>query len=192
MTLLELDSEYNIVVKPELFQIESFSKLNKSRKSPALLVKELGYIFFFYNMGSDFQFQTDEKERHKDVIKRTGLPDKWSPDKLLQECIKDYKHLSTTVSSKLLEGAYIIVDKTAKQMKDINLNERDKNGRPIWNLKQITSMTKDLPELFKSVSEAEKAYIKHQKETDALRGGKLKTLYEEGNLGSIEEMDLDD
>lgn len=182
MTLIELDSEFNIVVKPELFQIESFAKLRDSRKNVALFLKEIGYIYFFYNMGSDFQFQTDQKERHKDVVDRVGLPTKWSPDKLLQECIKDYRHLSTTVASKLLEGAYVLVNKTSLQMHNIDVDERDKNNRPIWNLKQIASMVKDISQLFESVSNAEKAYIKHQDENEKLRGNKVKTLYENGDF----------
>lgn len=183
MRLIELDSEYNIVLNPELFHLSVFEKLRDDRKDPALLLKEIGYIYFFYNMGSDFQFQSDQKERHKDVKKRVGLPVKWSVDKLLKDCIDEYLYLSTTVSSKLLEGAYLIVNKTTQQLKDINLNERTKSGTPVWNLKQITDMTKNLPELFESVQKAEKAYIKHREENDQLRGDKIKTLYEDGNFG---------
>lgn len=180
MKLVELDSEYNPIINPELFLLDCFAKLRDDRKNPKLLLKEIGYIYFFYDMKSDFQFQTNKKERHKDVKKYVNLDVNWDVDDILEECISTYLYLSQTVAGKLLESAYLTVDKIKDQLNLIDLNERDDRGKPIWNIKQMADTSKIIPDILESMQKSEKAFIKGQEENEKLRGSKLKTLYEEG------------
>lgn len=180
MKLVELDSEYQVIVNPELFLIDCFAALRDDRKNPKLLLKELGYIYFFYNMKSEFQFQTNKAERAKDVKRRCKLDEKWKVDKLLLECIDVYLYLSQTVGGSILESAYLMADKIKDQMNLIDLNERDKSNKPIWNVKQMVDTSKSLPDLMESLNKAEMTYMKGQNENNKLRGDKLKTLYEDG------------
>lgn len=181
MKLVELDSEWNPIINPELFLIECFEELRIDRqKDKDLLIKEIGYIYFFYNLKSDFQFQTNKKERHKDVKRYVGLPDDWEIDDLLGRCIDTYLYLSQSVSSKILQTAYMSVDKLKEQLEAIDLNERDSNNKPIWNIKHYSDTTKVIPDLLETIQKAEKAYLKGEQENEKLRGNKLKTLYEDG------------
>ena len=180
MKLIELDSEYNPIINPELFLLDAFVKLRDSRKDPKLLLQEIGFIYFFYNLKSDFQFQTNKRERLKDVKHYVKLPPGWEVDEILQECIDAYTYMSQTVAGKLLENAYLSVDKINDQLNLIDLNERDNNNKPIWNIKQFADTTKVIPELMDTLEKAEKAYIKGHEQNDKLRGSKLKTLYEDG------------
>lgn len=180
MKLIELDEEWNIILNPELFLIDCFEQLRLDRKKDKkLLLKEIGFIYFFYNLKSVFQFETNKAARKKNVKSYVKLDDQWEVDDLLQECIDTYLFLSQTVASKLLNNAYMSVDKINAQLDEIDLNERDKMGKPIWNLKQFADTTKIIPQLFETMEQAEKAYLKGQAENDTLRGDKLKTLYED-------------
>ena len=50
----------------------------------------------------------------------------------------------------------------------------------MWNPKIISDVVKGLPDLVKSVQQAEAEYLKGQDINDKLRGDKLKTYYEDG------------
>lgn len=167
MKLISSSDGYSIEIEPELYTIREFAELLESRKKDkSLLIKELSYIYFFTDMGSDFQFQSNEIERHKDVKKYLALPDTWKKDKLIQEAIEAYKYLSQTASSRLLQSVYIAVDKIKSQLETIDLNERDKAGKPIWNIKQIQDTIKAMPDLMMNIEKAEKQFIRSQEEVN--------------------------
>lgn len=181
MKLLQIaDDNYTLEIEPEIFTIGEFAELVESRKkNPGLLHKELGYIYFFTDMGSDFQFQTSEIERHKDIIKYLDLPTGWKKDRVLEKAIEAYKYLSQTPTSRLLESAYISTEKIKKQLESIDLNERDKSGKPVWNVKQILDTVKAMPSLMDAIQEAEKKYIKLQETSTKLRANKNKSVYDD-------------
>lgn len=180
MKLVELNDQYQIEVNPELFFLKPFVALRDDRKDPAQILKEIGYIYFFYDLRSDFQFNTNVDERHNEVIKQVNLDAKWKPDKIFMECVKVYQYLTKTVSGNLLESAYVAVDKLNDQLRNIDLNERDSNNRPIWNMKQFGDTVKQVADMMENLDKAEKAFIRGQETNDKLRGNKMKTLYEEG------------
>lgn len=186
MKLFELDDTYTVNFEPEIFLIKDFKNLRDSRKKKIdLLYKELSFIYFYCDMSSDFQFQTSKVDREIEIKKFVDLPETWKPDKLINACIETYNYLSQTVSSRLLESIYTTVDKIKTQLEDLNLNERDKSNRPIWNVKQIVDSIKVMPDLLESIRKAEKEFIKGQQESDKLRGEKIKTLYEDGIIKKL-------
>lgn len=182
MNLFELDDTYTVQFNPEVFLLKDFAELKKSRKKDIeLLYKEMSYIYFFTDLRSDFQFQTDKKERAEEVKKMVGLKEDWKPDDKINTCIEVYKYLSTTTASRLLESAYTAVDKIVQQNNTIDLNERNlKTNTPIWNQKHIQDSIKGIPELLKSLRVAEAEYLKGQQENEKLKGDKMKTLFEDG------------
>ena len=180
MNLFELDDTYNVIFNPEVFLLKDFQVLRDSRKDIDLLYKEMAFIYFDCDLRSDFQFQINTEKRRKDIIKFLHLPEKWEPDKYLKACMDVYKYLSQSPSSGLLETAYLLASKIKQQLEDIDLNERDKSNKPVWDIKKINDTTKQLPELMESIRKAEAEYLKGQYENDKLRGDKVKTLYEDG------------
>lgn len=180
MKLFELDETYNLVFQPEVFLLKDFRDLRDSRDDVELLYKELAFIYFYCDLKSDFQFETNIAKRKKDVKKYVDLDPSWTIDEILNDCMDTYLYLSKTVSSQLLQTAYLAVDKFDKQIRDIDLNERDKNNRPIWNQKQMLDMTKSIPELLETVKKAEAEFLKDEEKQTKLRGDKVKTLYEDG------------
>lgn len=180
MKLFELDETYNLVFHPELFLLKDFRDLRDDRNNVDILYKELGYIYYSCDMKSDFQFEMDPVKREKDIKRYVGLDKDWKPDELIKTCMAVYDYLKQTVAAKLLKTAYLTVDKFDQQMRSIDLDERDKNGKPIWNQKQIMDLAQNIPALLKTVKEAEAEFLKDEEQETRLRGDKVKTLYEDG------------
>lgn len=186
MRLLKSKDGYSIEVEPEIYAIGDFAKLAEARrKNLDLLYKELAYIYFFCDMSSDFQFQTNEAARDAELKKYLDMPTGWKRDDLVSSAMETYIYLSQTASSRLLQGVYIAVDKIKAQLESIDLNERDKGGKPIWNIKQIHDTIKGMPDLMMNIEKAEKQFIKSQKENGKLPGNKQRSLYDGQDLGKI-------
>jgi len=132
-------------------------------------------------------FQTDEVLRNSELVKYLDLPRTWKKDTKMKEAIEAYKYLSQTPSSLLLQAAYIGVDKVKTQLRDIDLNERDKGGKPIWNLKQFNDTLKAVASTVEQLDKAEKQFIKSQIENDKIRGNKNKSLYDGQDFSKINE-----
>lgn len=180
MKLFELDESYNLIFHTELFLLKDFRDLRDDRNDVGILFKELGYIYYFCDMKSDFQFEINPLKRKEDIKRYVGLDKSWEPDDFINTCMDVYDFLSQSVGTRLLETAFLTVDKFTAQIKRIDLNERDKNGKPIWNQKQIMDMAKNIPDLLELVEKAEAQFVKDQGKETKLKGNKVKTLYEDG------------
>lgn len=181
MKLFELNDNYEVGFEPELFLIKAFKDLRKSREDDTgLLLKELGFVYFFCDMNSDFQYAANEKERETDVKALLGLDDKWRPDNRVMECMRVYEQLNQSVSSNLLKSVYIAVDKVREHLETINLKERDKSNKPVYNQKDIIASIKQIPDLLKSIRAAETEFIMNREQGGRLKGNKEKTVYEDG------------
>ena len=174
------EDNFTLEIEPELYTIKEFAELVENRKkNTSLLIKELSYIYFFADLNSDFQFQANELERHKDLIKYINLPPGWKKDKFIEDALETYKYLSQTASSRLLSSVYVSVDKIKQQLETIDLNERDKSGKPVWNIKQFQEIAQRLPLTMEAIQKAEKQFVKSQEENTKLRGTKTKSVYDD-------------
>lgn len=172
---------YKIVISEEAFALRIFRDIwerdKSSNKNKAIM--ELGYIYFMVDPRSDYQYLVDKEERSKAIIEGEGLPKTWKPDALIKEGLEFYGRFKTA-SALLLEDTRIAVDKLRKLLREIDLSETDDKGKPIYTLNTITSTIKQVPELVKSLDEAEKIVTQEMKTTSSVRGQWDKTLLEDG------------
>ena len=119
-------------------------------------------------------------ERAKEIIKQEGLPEDFTPSKELLEAMDIYKKTTQTSSSLLLEDTRLAIDKLRQFLKDVDLNKCDDKGKPVYPVNTITSTIKQIPDLAKSLVEAEKAVNKEIIEEGRARGGNNKTLFDDG------------
>ena len=137
--------------------------------------KELSYIWFFGDMKSDYKQELDEELRSEDIIRDLKLPKNWKPDNLVKEAIEFYKKRSRTVTSRLLEDAYLAVSKISAYLRDINLDETttDARGivRPKHDVKKVADTIKLIPQLLEALLAAEKAYLKEQSDIEGKSKG---------------------
>lgn len=181
MKLFKCEDGYRVDVSPELYLISEFDALLTNRENDKdTLLKELGYIYFMHDVESDFMSQTNNGMRHDEIVRYLNLPSGWKVDHLLQKAIEAYLYLSETLSSKLLTTARKSVDKLNIQLDKLDLDERDKSGKPIYNLKQFNDTVTQLPNTMEALDKAEKMYIKGVAEKGKLKGNKDKKIFEDG------------
>lgn len=182
MKLLKYEG-YNITFEPELLTLKVFKKLfmRDKTKDKSKFIQELGYIYFMEDPRSDYQYITNLDERSAAIIEGEGLPSNWKVDTLLQDAIDYYKSFKST-SALLLEDTRVAVDKLRCQLRNIDLNETDDRGKPIYTLNVVVSTIKQVPSLVKDLDEAEKAIAKEIMQSDKVRGSAEKSMYEDLNI----------
>lgn len=171
---------YRLIVEPEALLLKPFKQIwNRDRsqsKDKAML--ELGFIYFFCDARSDYQFITDEASRIKAIKEGEGFSDKWEPDKFIKEAIDFYITFKST-SELLLEDTRFAVDKLRTMLRGIDLTEKDDKGKPIYTLNSITGTIKMVPSLVKDLDEAERSLAKEAANSSKMRGQGEKTIMED-------------
>ena len=180
MKLIEY-SNYQIKVADEAFLVKPIRTLfNKDKsKTKDNFWSQMSYMYFLVDPRSSYMYIVDEEERAKEIIKQEGLPEDFTPSKELLEAMDIYKKTTQTSSSLLLEDTRLVIDKIRKFLKGVDLNKCE-NGKPVYQVNTITSTIKQIPELAKSLVEAEKAVNKEIIEEGRARGGNNKTLFDDG------------
>lgn len=171
---------YKVVISEEAFALKVFRQIwNRDRsvnKDKAIM--ELGYIYFMIDPRSDYQYLVDEDERSKAIIEGEGLPNGWKPDKVITKAMEFYSRFKPTAAL-LLEDTRYAVDKLRKLLREIDLNQLDDKGKPIYTLNSITATIKQVPSLAKDLDEAEKALASEMRSEGKMRGSGEKTIFED-------------
>lgn len=171
---------YKVTVEPEAILLLPFKRIWERDKSPnkSLAMQELGFIYFMCDPRSDYQFLIDEEMRKEEVKKGEGMNPKWEPDDLVKSAMAFYNSF-VPISSGLLEDTKNAVEKLRKLLREINLDERDEKGRPIYTLSSITQTIKQVPDLARSLDAAERALSRDIMADSKARGSQVKALYED-------------
>ena len=171
---------YNLQVEPEALLLKPFKQIwdrdKSTDKNKAMM--ELGYVYFFCDARSDYQYLVDEEERFLAIKESEGFSKTWKPDKLVLEAIEFYNSFKSA-SVLLLEDTRFAVNKLRKLLREIDLNQLDDKGKPIYTLSTITSTIKQVPALVKDLDEAEKAIAKETIVSGKMRGSGEKTIMED-------------
>lgn len=171
---------YKVVISEEAFALKVFRQIwNRDRsvnKDKAIM--ELSYVYFMVDPRSDYQYLVDEEERSKAIIEGEGLPENWKPDKAVTEAMQFYSRFKPTAAL-LLEDTRVAVEKLRKLLRDINLEDTDDKGRPLYTLNTITATIKQVPGLAKDLDEAEKTLASEMRSEGKMRGQGEKTIFED-------------
>lgn len=179
MKLFKYES-YKITVSEEALLLKPFKAIWKRDKTPNKdkAMAELGFIYFFCDIRSDYQYIVDEEARKQAIKEGEGLPKDWEPDKLVLEAMQFYNKFKPT-SALLLEDTRFAVDKLRKLLREIDLNQLDDKGKPIYTLNTITATIKQVPALVRDLDEAERSIAKEIAQNDKVRGAQTKSIYED-------------
>ena len=166
---------YKIVISEEAFALKPFRQIwmrdRSINKDKATM--ELGFIYFFCDPRSDYQYLTDEDERKEAIKEGEGLPPKWEPDKIVQEAMTFYNSFKPA-SALLLDDTRLMVDKYRKR-----LREQEFDGLEVKELKELGALIKQIPSLVKDLDEAEKALTSEMRNAGKMRGQGEKTIFED-------------
>lgn len=81
-----------------------------------------------------------------------------------------------------LESAWKAQTELDNFLGNVNLNERDNNGKPVFNAKQIMDMINSLPKTVKSLQDTQRLVETEVAENLILRGGREKAEFEDEEL----------
>ncbi len=171
---------YKITISEEALLLKPFKAIWKRDKSVSKdkAMSELGFIYFFCDARSDYQYIVDDEARKESIKEGEGLSKTWEPDELILEAIEFYKTFKPT-SALLLEDTRYAVEKLRKLLREIDLNALDDKGKPIYTLNTITATIKQIPSLVKDLDEAERSIAKELAQSDKVRGAQTKSIYED-------------
>ena len=171
---------YEIKVEPEALLLKPFKKIwNRDRsKDKNRAMQELGFIYFVCDPRSDYQYLVDLDTRMESVKQGEGLPNDWTPDQTVKEAMEFYSSFKPT-SALLLEDTRFAVDKLRKLLREIDLNQTDDKGKPIYTLNTVTATIKQVPSLVRDLDEAERSIAKEIAQSDKARGAQTKSIYED-------------
>lgn len=173
---------YQVTVDPEALALAPFKALWQRDKSKTknIAQQELAFIYFMDDPRSDYQYIVDEEERAKEVKQGLGMPDKWEPDNVVKRA-RDFYNSFKPASAGLLEDTKVAVNKLRQLLRNIDLEEKDEKGKPVYTLNTITATIKQIPGLVKDLDEAERTLSKDIIEESRARGSQSKSLYEDEN-----------
>ena len=173
---------YKVVISEEALALKPFKAIwNRDRTvNKDRAIAELSYVYFMEDPASDYQYLVDREERSNAIIEGEGLGSKWKPDKAVTEAMEFYASFKTT-SALILEDTRYAANNLRKSLRNINLEDTDDKGRPVYTVASIISAIKQVPQLVKELAEAERAVAKEMAETNGrVRGQRAKSIFEDG------------
>lgn len=180
MKLFKCGDGFTVEIEPEILLIREFNELYVDRKGDeAIIKKELAFVYFFNDPVSDFMYEANPELRMPDVIKHVGLDPSWTPDAFVKACEEVYREKTETTSSILLATTRRMSQKIREEMEEINLSEKDKSGKPVYDIKKFIESAKAIPGLIEVLIKAEKEFIQGQKDQSKNKGSKKKGIYED-------------
>lgn len=173
-------SGYQVNVEPEALLLQPFKALwdRDKSKDKSKAMQELAVIYFMEDPRSDYQYLVDREVRLTEIIKGLGLKEGWKPDATIERAMQFYSSFKPA-SAGLLEDTRYAINKLREMLRNIDLDERDKNDKPVHTLSSITSTIKQIPALVKDLDEAERTLSKDIIAEAKARGSQSKSLLED-------------
>lgn len=174
--------DYQIKIADEALLVKPIRRLfNKDRSvTKERFLQQMSVIYFMADPCSTYMYIVDEDERLKQIIEQEGLPEDFTVTGELKDAMEIYRKHCETSSTLLLQDTRIAIDKLREFLRNVDLNAVDDKKKPVYPVNTITSAIKQIPELAKSLAEAEKAVQKEMQEEGRVRGGAEKSIFEDG------------
>lgn len=164
---------YEVKVAPEALTLKPFKKIwdRDKSKTKERAIQEFGFLYFYCDPRSDYQYIIDPEDRLEAVKKGEGFPEEWKPDATLMKAIEFYSSFDTP-SAMLLRAASEAVDKVQKTLKELEPDDTK-------SLKDYLTALKMIPEVAAMMKDAEKA-LNEEMEYGEAKGSIEKTLFDDG------------
>lgn len=181
MKLISVEN-FELKVAPEALLIRPIRRLwNQDRTGKKEhFYQQISYLYFMVSPQSSYSYILDYNERSKTIIEQEGLPEDFKPSELLVEAMKVYEQHTVTVSQKLLKDALVAANTVGTFLRTVDLTEEDRNGKPKYQVSQITAALKNLDGIISTIQSLEKKVSQELEEQGKARGTQELTV---GDLG---------
>jgi hypothetical protein len=163
MNIFELKN-FVVTFSPQALMLKPFKEiwLNDSSKDKEKAIQELSYVYFMSDERSDYMYVLDPEERHEYVLRDLMMDPGWIKPTYIDEAIEFYIEASTTTSTQMLKSTRGVIEKISKFLDDIDVNERDKNNKPVFDVGRIVASVEKIPKLVKALNEIEQEIVKEK------------------------------
>lgn len=164
MNVFEIKN-YVVTFSPQALMLKPFKEIwnNDLSKDKAEAVKELSYVYYMADERSDFMYILNEEERHEEVCRSLELGHgAWIVPDYVTEAIAYYIEMSETTSTKLLRSTRGVVEKISGFLDAVDINERDRNNKPVFDVGKIVASVEKIPKLVRSLNEIEQEIVKEK------------------------------
>lgn len=188
MRLVKIE-KYEVIVDPVIFTLQPFKKLfdRDKTKEKTVVFKEVGFIYHYADLKSDFNIITNENEKIEEIKKRVGLGDKWKIDADVQSAIDLYKERTISPEMDIFLNAMKGAIDTGKYLAsaDTLLKERDVNGKYITTPQMMSASLKSITQIIKDLKILEMEVIREQQGMiERNKGSQTLGLYEDVDFSS--------
>lgn len=161
-----------VVMNPTILWVPEFRTLwdRDKSKHKEQAVNEISYIVFLHDFRSPYlAYPVGERENRikKDYFKSAD----WQPDDTIKAAVAKYKELQTSPISRLLQSAMDTCDKMTDYFNGIDFKKVDHNGKPIYTLKEVSSVMKDIGDIVSSLESLKDKVEREHMERGSIRGG---------------------
>jgi hypothetical protein len=152
MSLLTI-SNNKLEISPYALSIKEFKSIwdRDTSKTKDRAVAELSYIYFMKDIKSTY-LPYEESIRGERINKSLSM--EVVEDEKIKNAMKTYNDLHKTMSMFILEDSYTAVNSLRAYLREVDLLEVDKNGKPkhsstqlVANIKNISSIMRELKQL---------------------------------------------
>ena len=181
MKLIEY-SDYQIKIADESLLVRTIRRLFNADRSERKekFLKQMSFLYFYCDPRSTYSYLLDDEERKQAIIEQEGLPEDFKPSEFLQEAMEIYKKHTITPSQKLLGDALVAANSVGTFLRTVDLTEEDRNGKPKYQVSQITAALKSLEGIVSTIQNLQKKVESEVTETSKARGTQELTL---GDIG---------
>lgn len=171
---------YKLTVEPEALLLQPFKVIWNRDKTPTKekAMMELGFIYFFSDPRSDYNYISDPVVRENEIKLGEGLPKAWKPDSKVLEAIEFFNSFKS-VATLLLEDTRLAINILRDKLRSIDLDAVDDKGKPVYSLNVITATIKQIPALVSELDKAEKQINSELRDLGRMRGQGEKTIMED-------------
>jgi hypothetical protein len=168
--------ERNVIVSPEALLIPEFEEIYKRDKSKdkAKAIKELSYIYFISDYKSPYISSLSPDALKRTIGKDFMKDEDYEPDSKILAAIDKYKSIQRTPSMLLLNASLQTVHNLTDYLQNIDLQERDKNDKPIYKPSDVTNSLKNIGGIVDSLNKVRANVEKEIQEAATLRGQRKK------------------
>jgi len=182
MKLLDMKNSV-VIVSPEALVIPEFKQLwdRDTSKNKERAIKELSFIYFTCDYKSPYLASIGQDKVRLIVSKDFMKDSKYRPDIAVENAIEKYKALQATPSMRLLEASVRTIHNLTNYLETVDLQERDKNGKPIYKPADVTNSLKSIGGIVESLNKVRQQVEREQTSKGTLRGQRQKGNREDPN-----------
>ena len=168
--------ERNVIISPEALLIPEFQDIWKRDKAKNKLkaMRELSYVYFICDYKSPYRASLTLNRLEATVAKDFMKDESYTPDSKISAAIDKYKELQVTPSMRLLDASLKTVHNLIDYLQNVDLQERDKNDRPIYKPSDVTNSLSKIGAIVESLSKVRESVEKEMSEQASLRGQRKK------------------